>query len=308
MTDRQKMKTTLREIVEGNGPNSIPQHVLIAGMEGAGKSYIIAELQQDLAQSGYSVAKFIYPHCNIVNADYIINKVEDHENERYIILIDDFDKMLMSLPNDEQYRLRAFLFKKNAPTLIATSTGLYEGFSDYRAPFYDAFRVLHIPQLQKDDLAGLLPADTYTKVKDDKEYNDLLPKLAGNLNYILSLADALCENKGMNESLDAVVKANERYFRCLFGSLPGVQQRALYGLACSGETATSSDVQQTSGLSAANTASALFRLEKQSFIMRVGAQKRNVTYQIKDYLLWMWLGKYRCLIHHTMGREMPQIF
>ena len=76
MTDRQKMKTTLREIVEGNGPNSIPQHVLIAGMEGAGKSYIIAELQQDLAQSGYSVAKFIYPHCNIVNADYIINKVE----------------------------------------------------------------------------------------------------------------------------------------------------------------------------------------------------------------------------------------
>ena len=291
MTDRQKMKTTLREIVEGNAPNSIPQHVLIAGTEGSGKSYMIAELAHNFVTSGYSITKFLYPHCNIVNADHIINKVEGHENERCIILIDDFDKMLLSLPNDEQYRLRAFLFKKNAPTLIATSTGLYEGFSDYRAPFYDAFRVLHIPQLQKDDLAGLLPADTYMKVKDDKEYNDLLPKLGNNLNYILSLADALCENNDMNESLDAVVKANERYFRCLFSSLPGVQQRAFYGLALSGESATSSDVQQKSGLSAANTASALFRLEKQGFIIKVGDKKRNVTYQIKDYLLWMWLHK-----------------
>lgn len=291
MTDRQKMKTTLREIVEGNAPNSIPQHVLIAGTEGSGKSYMIAELAHNLVTSGYSITKFLYPHCNIVNVDYIINKVESHENEQCIILIDDFDKMLESLPNDEQYRLRAFLFKKNAPTLIATSTGLYEGFSDYRAPFYDAFRVLHIPQLQKDDLAGLLPADTYMKVKDDKEYNDLLPKLGNNLNYILSLADALCENNDMNESLDAVVKANERYFRCLFSSLPGVQQRAFYGLALSGESATSSDVQQKSGLSAANTASALFRLEKQGFIIKVGDKKRNVTYQIKDYLLWMWLVK-----------------
>lgn len=290
MTDRQKMKTTLREIVEGNGPNSIPQHVLIVGSEGAGKSYMIAELEQDLAKSGYYVIKFLYPHCNIVNADYIINRVEGHDVQRCIILIDDFDKMLMSLPNDEQYRLRAFLFKKNAPILIATSTALYEGFSDYRAPFYDAFRVFHIPQLQKDDLAGLLPADAYMKVMDDKEYNDLLPKLGNNLNYILSLAYALGENNSMNESLDAVVKVNERYFRCLFGSLPGVQQRTLYGLACSGESATSSNVQQASGLSAANTASALFRLEKQGFIMRVGAQKRNVTYQIKDYLLWMWLA------------------
>jgi hypothetical protein len=281
------MQKTLREIIDGNVANSIPQHVLIAGAEGTGKSYMITRLEQELTASGRYVCKFLYPHCNIVAADYIINKVSSPDGQRCVILVDDFDKMLEVLPNDEQYKLRAFLFKKNAPTLIATSTGLYEGFSDYRAPFYDAFRVLHIPQLAQNDIAEILSEDVFQKVKDLSEFQNTIPKLGGNLNYIRSLAAALCENRG----IEAVVKANDRYFRYMFSSLPNVQQRALYGLALSGETATSADVQKMSGLTAANTASALFRLEKQGIIAKLGDKKRNVTYQINDYLLWLWLAK-----------------
>lgn len=290
MTDRQKMKDVLWEIIEGNGPESIPQHVLVVGAEGTGKSYLITELAGNLATSGYHVLKFLYPHCNIVNADYIINKVDGHDGQQFVILIDDFDRMLEALPNDEQYRLRAFLFKKNAPTLIATSTGLYEGFSDYRAPFYDAFRVLHIPPLQKEDIAKIFSADSYIKVIDTEEFNEMLLKLGNNLNYIRSFADAYYENNRLDEALQTVIKKNERYFRYMFSSLPGVQQRALCGLAYSGETATSLDVLQATGLSASNIASALFRLEKQGIISRVGTKKRNVTYQIKDYLLCRWLN------------------
>ena len=285
MTERQKMKQTLQEIIDSNVAGSIPQHVLIAGAEGTGKSNMIARLEQELTASGCYVCKFLYPHCNIVAADYIINKVSNPDGQRCVILIDDFDKMLDALPNDEQYRLRAFLFKKNAPTLIATSTGLYDGFSDYRAPFYDAFRVLHIPRLEQDDVAEILSAEVFQKVKDLSEFQNTVSKLGGNLNYIRSLAAALCENRGIED----VVKANDRYFRYMFSSLPNVQQRALYGLALSGETATSADVQKMSGLTAANTASALFRLEKQGIIAKIGDKKRNVTYQINDYLLWLWI-------------------
>lgn len=285
MTERQNMQKTLQEIIDGNVANSIPQHVLIAGAEGTGKSYMIARLEQELTTSGRYVCRFLYPHCNIVAADYIINKVSSPDGQRCVILVDDFDKMLEVLPNDEQYKLRAFLFKKNAPTLIATSTGLYEGFSDYRAPFYDAFRVLHIPQLAQNDIAEILSEDVFQKVKDLSEFQNTIPKLGGNLNYIRSFAAELCENRG----IEAVVKANDRYFRYMFSSLPNVQQRALYGLALSGETATSADVQKMSGLTAANTASALFRLEKQGIIAKIGDKKRNVTYQINDYLLWLWI-------------------
>ena len=74
MTERQKMKKTLQKIIDSNVANSIPQHVLIAGTEGTGKSYMIARLEQELTASGCHVCKFLYPHCNFVAADYIIKR------------------------------------------------------------------------------------------------------------------------------------------------------------------------------------------------------------------------------------------
>ncbi len=113
--------------------------------------------------------------------------------------------MLQSLPNDEQYRLRAFLFKKNAPMLIATSTGLYEGFADYRMPFYDAFRVFHIPELEHEDLADILPKKEYEAVRKDEFFLDVMPKLRGNLNYICTLAIALQSCNSVDVAIQSVI-------------------------------------------------------------------------------------------------------
>lgn len=290
MTKRQQLKNLVFDIIDSNRPNSIPQHLLVSGNEGAGKTCLVESLASELLSRGYQVIKFLYPHCNVVTADDIINKVDVSNNNNYII-IDDFDKMLQSLPNDEQYRLRAFLFKKNAPMLIATSTGLYEGFADYRMPFYDAFRVFHIPELEHEDLADILPKKEYEAVRKDEFFLDVMPKLRGNLNYICTLAIALQSCNSVDVAIQSVIAQNDRYFRLLFSGLSGMLQRTLYGLAQAGETASSAEVQRLSGLTAANTASGLFRLEKQGIISRVGDKRRNVTYKINDYLLHKWLEK-----------------
>ena len=290
MTKRQQLKNLVFDIIDSNRPNSIPQHLLVSGNEGAGKTCLVESLASELLSRGYQVIKFLYPHCNVVTADDIINKVDVLNNNNYI-LIDDFDKMLQSLPNDEQYRLRAFLFKKNAPMLIATSTGLYDGFADYRMPFYDAFRVFHIPELEYEDLEDILPKNEYEALKNDETFLDVLPKLGGNLNYICSLATALQGCNSMDVAIQSVIAQNDRYFRLLFSGLSGMLQRTLYGLAQAGETASSAEVQHQSGLTSANTASGLFRLEKQRIISRVGDKKRNVSYRINDYLLRKWLKK-----------------
>jgi hypothetical protein len=175
--------------------------------------------------------------------------------------------------------------------LIATSTGLYEGFSDYRMPFYDAFRVIHIPELEYEDLADILPKKEYAALKNDEIFLSVLSKLGGNLNYICSLATALQGSNSMDVAIQSVISQNDRYFRLLFSGLSGMLQRTLYGLAQAGETASSAEVQQLSSLTAANTASGLFRLEKQGIISRVGDKKRNVIYKINDYLLHKWLEK-----------------
>lgn len=290
MTKRQQLKKPIFDIIDSNHPNSIPQHLLVSGNEGVGKTFIVEGIASELLSRGFKVTKFLYPHCNVVTADDIINKV-DVSNNKYYIIIDDFDKMLQSLSNEEQYRLRAFLFKKNAPMLIATSTGLYEGFSDYRMPFYDAFRVIHIPELEYEDLADILPKKEYAALKNDEIFLSVLSKLGGNLNYICSLATALQGSNSMDVAIQSVITQNDRYFRLLFSGLSGMLQRTLYGLAQAGETASSAEVQQLSSLTAANTASGLFRLEKQGIISRVGDKKRNVIYKINDYLLHKWLEK-----------------
>ena len=290
MTKRQQLKNLVFDVIDSNRLNSIPQHLLVSGNEGAGKTCLVESLASELLSRGYQVIKFLYPHCNVVTADDIINKVDVSNNNNYII-IDDFDKMLQSLPNDEQYRLRAFLFKKNAPMLIATSTGLYDGFADYRMPFYDAFRVFHIPELEYEDLADILPKKEYEAVKKDEFFLDVMPKLRGNLNYICTLAIALQSCNSVDVAIQSVIAQNDRYFRLLFSGLSGMLQRTLYGLAQAGETASSAEVQRLSGLTAANTASGLFRLEKQGIISRVGDKRRNVTYKINDYLLHKWLEK-----------------
>lgn len=290
MTKRQQLKKLIFDIIDSNHPNSIPQHLLVSGNEGVGKSFIVEGIASELLSRGFKVTKFLYPHCNVVTADDIINKV-DVSNNKYYIIIDDFDKMLQSLSNEEQYRLRAFLFKKNAPMLIATSTGLYEGFSDYRMPFYDAFRVIHIPELEYEDLADILPKKEYEALKNDEIFLSVLSKLGGNLNYICSLATALQGSNSMDAAIQSVITQNDRYFRLLFSGLSGMLQRTLYGLAQAGETASSAEVQRLSSLTAANTASGLFRLEKQGIISRVGDKKRNVIYKINDYLLHKWLEK-----------------
>jgi hypothetical protein len=290
MTKRQQLKKLIFDIIDSNHPNSIPQHLLVSGNEGVGKTFIVEGIASELLSRGFKVTKFLYPHCNVVTADDIINKV-DVSNNKYYIIIDDFDKMLQSLSNEEQYRLRAFLFKKNAPMLIATSTGLYEGFSDYRMPFYDAFRVIHIPELEYEDLADILPKKEYAALKNDEIFLSVLSKLGGNLNYICSLATALQGSNSMDVAIQSVISQNDRYFRLLFSGLSGMLQRTLYGLAQAGETASSAEVQQLSSLTAANTASGLFRLEKQGIISRVGDKKRNVIYKINDYLLHKWLEK-----------------
>ena len=279
MTKRQQLKKQIFDIIDSNHPNSIPQHLLVSGNEGVGKTFIVEGIASELLSRGFKVTKFLYPHCNVVTADDIINKV-DVSNNKYYIIIDDFDKMLQSLSNEEQYRLRAFLFKKNAPMLIATSTGLYEGFSDYRMPFYDAFRVIHIPELEYEDLADILPKKEYAALKNDEIFLSVLSKLGGNLNYICSLATALQGSNSMDVAIQSVISQNDRYFRLLFSGLSGMLQRTLYGLAQAGETASSAEVQQLSSLTAANTASS-----------RVGDKKRNVIYKINDYLLHKWLEK-----------------
>jgi len=265
------------------------RHILINGVEGSGKSFIIQKFAEEYTSRGFLVAKFFYPHCDIVDVESLIKDLDCLLGKEAFVLIDDFDKLLMSMTMASQKKLLAFFSNTYSPLLVVSSTGTGEDFVNNNPLFKDIFKSFQIPKFEIEDLEDLLPEDIYNKVKDNSEFLNLVMKLRGNLNYIISFANYVHPNYGLEDTLDAIINENERYFRYKFSTLPAVQQRALYGLASSGDTGTSAEVQSNSGLSCSNTASALFRLEKHGIITKAGGKKRSVEYRIADYLFGKWI-------------------
>ena len=289
MRNRKQLVWRIANLAESYRKDLEPQHILISGVEGSGKTFMIEKLAEEFSSRGFLMVKCLYPHSNIVGAESLIKDLNYLLGKKAVVLIDDFDKLLLSMTKGEHKKLIAIFSNMHSPFLVATSTGLSEEFPK-RYPLFDQFfSSFQIPDFEKEDLEDLLGEDIYNKVKGDSEFQEKIMKLGGNLNYIKSFASFIYPNYGTEDCLDIVIDENERYLRYMFSTLPGVQQRALYGLARAGEIATAADVQRESGLSATNTSSALYRLEKRGFITKAGGKKRSVEYKITDYLFSKWI-------------------
>ena len=289
MRNRKQLVWRIADLAESYRKDLEPQHILISGVEGSGKTFMIEKLAEEFSARGFLMVKYLYPHSNIVGAESLIKDLNYLLGKKAVVLIDDFDKLLLSMTKGEHKKLIAIFSNMHSPFLVATSTGLSEEFPK-RYPLFDQFfSSFQIPDFEKEDLENLLGEDIYNKVKGNSEFQEKIMKLGGNLNYIKSFASFIYPNYGTEDCLDIVIDENERYFRYMFSTLPGVQQRALYGLARAGEIATAADVQRESGLSATNTSSALYRLEKRGVITKAGGKKRSVEYKITDYLFGKWI-------------------
>ena len=289
MRNRKQLVWRIANLAESYRKDLEPQHILISGVEGSGKTFMIEKLAEEFSSRGFLMVKHLYPHSNIVGAESLIKDLNYLFGKKAVVLIDDFDKLLLSMTKGEHKKLITIFSNMHSPFLVATSTGLSEEFPK-RYPLFDQFfSSFQIPDFEKEDLEDLLGEDIYNKVKGNSEFQEKIMKLGGNLNYIKSFASFIYPNYGTEDCLDIVIDENERYFRYMFSTLPGVQQRALYGLARAGEIATAADVQRESGLSATNTSSALYRLEKRGVITKAGSKKRSVEYKITDYLFGKWI-------------------
>ena len=289
MRNRKQLVWRIADLAESYRKDLEPQHILISGVEGSGKTFMIEKLAEEFSARGFLMVKYLYPHSNIVGAESLIKDLNYLLGKKAVVLIDDFDKLLLSMTKGEHKKLIAIFSNMHSPFLVATSTGLSEEFPK-RYPLFDQFfSSFQIPDFEKENLEDLLGENIYNKVKGNSEFQEKIMKLGGNLNYIKSFASFIYPNYGTEDCLDIVIDENERYFRYMFSTLPGVQQRALYGLARAGEIATAADVQRESGLSATNTSSALYRLEKRGVITKAGGKKRSVEYKITDYLFGKWI-------------------
>ena len=291
VSKRQQMLSAVIGIVKDNVPESIPQHLIISGDCGSGKTNFLESVEKQLIRQGFSVQSFHFPYSRIRSAGEITKAIDEQDAKgKRILLIDDFDMLLDVLPAKEQYRLRAFLFEKGAPTMIGTTTGLYKGFSDYRTPFYDAFKIFHLEELEKADLTQILSKQQFSKLDEIQRWDDILKTLNCDLSYINSFFHWYFKHKlRPEECMEQIVKDNSKYFRLLFESLPNLQQQIILGLASIGGQATTVQIRQSTQLDNSTISSSLSRMEQKRLVRKSGEKKRNYSYSIKDKLFEQWI-------------------
>ena len=73
-----------------------------------------------------------------------------------LLLAESLDDLFDGIGEEGQKRFRAFLQDTRFATILATSQGLFSGVSRQAAPFYNFFRVQHLPGLSLDDAVLLL--------------------------------------------------------------------------------------------------------------------------------------------------------
>lgn len=284
MNNLEQLRDTILDIAAKNSPRSIPQHVVVSGDKGYGKSYFIDLLSKEADGHGYKTIGLRYPYYMVETADDVISRVEQASSSsiKRIIFIDDFDVLLQQLSRQEQYKLRAFLFADDAPMLVGTSTGIIEGFTDYRAPFYDAFRIFYLSNYIQPSLALFKENASETDTNIAEKY------LGMDMRYLRVYADLL-RTMDAQQAIDKMVSENYSHFRYILDSLPKLQQQTLSGIAMSDNEATSITIRELTGVEASSISASLLRLEKKGIITRIGEGKRNVNYSIKDRLLALWL-------------------
>jgi hypothetical protein len=288
MDNLKELKDTILDIAEKNRPRSIPQHVVVSGDKGSGKSCFINALSREAECRGYNAIRMHYPYFLVETADYVIRRAQSGNSAslKSIIFIDDFDRLLQQLSRQEQYGLRAFLFAENSPMLVGTSTGIIEGFTDYRAPFYDAFRIFHISNYLSSSLSIFMETVSECDAKITEEC------LGMNMHYLKRFACLRKEgNMDVQTVINKMVEENLSIFRYAMDSLPKLQQQVLSGIALNSNAATSIIIRELTGLESSSISASLLRLEKKGLIVRIGEVKRNASYSVKDRLLAYWLKK-----------------
>ena len=164
MRNRKQLVWRIANLAESYRKDLEPQHILISGVEGSGKTFMIEKLAEEFSARGFLMVKYLYPHSNIVGAESLIKDLNYLLGKKAVVLIDDFDKLLLSMTKGEHKKLIAIFSNMHSPFLVATSTGLSEEFPK-RYPLFDQFfSSFQIPDFEKEDLENLLGEDIYNVI------------------------------------------------------------------------------------------------------------------------------------------------
>lgn len=276
IANKSAIKAVCDEI-DSNRGSSIPQPVLIIGQEGSGKTTLLKRLI-----TNYPSVHFVWIDGRFV---FSSKDITEQDIDATVIIVDNLDYFLNRCSYEEQFRLRRFLYNEGAPMMIASVSKLTPALTEYRAPFFDGLKKIHLPQISIDDLPSLFEEKSIDRVFSMFK---LLPPTIGSVKLISHIVTSY---KTQDKDIETLLSYYSDIYNYIYLSVPLNSQRILniLGESCTGRTIP--EMRNISGLAAGILTPYLKSLRKQNIISVDKTVKRNTKYLIKDPLFRIWLKK-----------------
>lgn len=267
----------------------IPQPMFIIGSGGAGKTTLLAKLIQELESNRWEERVHFFDGKQFFNSEDIIQAIErsyerSTEEKRRIVIIDDIDFFFNRSSFDDQYALRSYLNREDAPLLIATASEVTSNLADYQAPFFEGVRVIYVPAVEIAD------------AENSERMARLLKYLPPVVRSIKTASEIIALSPDPKNDLGELVRRGEALYRMRLENMPVNSQKILYALAKSSGIGSLTDLREQTGLPAGTLSTYIKMLTKSGDIRKTDATKRGAPYEINDKLFGLWLsGKYSML-------------
>lgn len=263
--------------IKGNAGSAIPQPVLIIGQEGSGKTTLLLRIMSS------------YPNSHSVWIDgrsiFSAKDITDKATDATILVIDDLDYFLARCSYDEQFRLRRFLYNEGAPMLIASVSKLVPALTEYKAPFFEGLKKIHLPPINEDDLSSMFDDKSICRVLS--MFSLVSPAIAS-----VEIISRIIElSLSPENDINLLLSHYSDKYRLIYGSMPPTSQHILNTLGNSGEGMALPEIRESSGLASGVMSPYLKSLIKEGLISSDKTKSRSTKYAIRDPLFKIWLKR-----------------
>ena len=261
--------------IEANVGSSIPQPVLVVGQEGAGKTSLLQRLVNTYPELPY----VWIDGRTIFNTADIINQGKGKD----ILCIDNLDYYLRRCSYEEQFGLRRYLYNEGAPMMIATVSKLVPALTEYKAPFFEGLKKVHLLPIAIEELSTLFDAKAIARMAS--MYNLTSPTIKS----IALITHIVENNQNPDRDIDSLLSFFSDNYKLIYQSIPITSQRILNVLGTSKIGLTVPEIRDKSQLTSGILTSYLKNLCILRLVSADKSIKRNTIYTIKDPLFRIWL-------------------
>lgn len=237
---------------------------------------------------------------NTNREQYAEKIIEEYIGERpLIILAENFADILESIKPKEQSKLRAWLYKENKISIIATSQAISKDFDSEDRPFYGFFNTYYLKKLSYEDtlefLIQLAEIDDrkdiveFIKNKGKGQIRALHQLVRGNHRLLVTFYQFLKSNTlaKLSENFIKTINDLKPYYETHIRYLPPQQQKILRYIALKRKPQKGIDISKNCFIDQKSATKVLSELSRRNLIEVIPnpSDKRNKLYDINEPLL-----------------------